>query len=210
MSLYIHALSDAPVMPWIEDDGRRVESVAIEDIFAIAERRAAAPVVSEAELQRQHAIVLRIAEAAPAVLPARFGSLLDEAELSAILRQRQALIKTALDHVRHNVQMTLRLATAPPGVERVPPASGREYMQRRREELAPPPPADIEPTLRALEALILDERRKGGDRGAFTMYHLIRRADVREYREVVTASAPAGMAMSGPWPPFAFAPDLFA
>jgi hypothetical protein len=206
--VYVHALTDAPVMPWTEDDGRRIETMEIEGVFVVAERRNDRPPVSEAELQRQHSIVTRVADAVPAVIPARFGALADEAELASILRQRRDRIRASLDHVRDNVQMTLRIAgpVAPsaPG----PPGSGREYLQRRSGALQPPIPPHAESTLRELRAYILDERRQAGERGIVTVYHLIRRADVKEYRDTVTSLAVPGIAMSGPFAAFAFAPEL--
>lgn len=210
MAVYVHALSDAPVMPWEEDDGRRIDSVEIEGIFVIGERRDSVPAVSESELQRQHAIVLRLADAVPALIPARFGSLLEESELAAILRQRKALIRTTLAHVRDNVQMTLRMAGAAGATAESPPASGRDYLHRRRDELIPAVPAHSENLLRELRALVLDDRRRSGERGIVTIYHLIRRADVKEYRDTVTSVGTPGIAVSGPFAPFAFAPDLFA
>ena len=212
MALYVHALSDAPVMPWEEDDGRRIESIEIEGVFVVGERRASAPQVSEAELQRQHSLVLRIGEAVPAIIPARFGSLVEESELASILRHRKSLITTTLDHLRDNVQMTLRMAgaaAAAPASEQ-PSASGRDYLQRRREELIPPVGSDGEVLLRDLEGFIIDERRKAADRGIVTIYHLIRRRDVKDYRDTVTSAATPGVALSGPFAPFAFAPDLFS
>jgi hypothetical protein len=208
--LYVLALTDVPVMPWQEDDGRRIESTAIDSVYVVGEHRATAPAISEAELHRQHSIVQRIADAVPAVIPARFGSLLEEAELAAILQHRRELVKTTLDHVRGAVQMTLRIA----GVSAAPPdrvaASGREYLQRRRDELTPSTPPHAEPTVRKLRGLILDERRTAGERGTLNVYHLIRREDVKEYRDSVTAAPTSGIALSGPFAPFAFAPDLFA
>lgn len=210
MTLYVLALGDGPVMPWEEDDGRRIESILLEDIYVIGERRAEAPAVNEVELQRQHAIVLRIADAIPAVLPARFGSLLDEGELSAILRERKALISTALDHVRDRVQMTLRIAGAVGPAAQGAPASGTAYLQRRRGELVPGLPARVEHVFRDLRAFILDERRKPIEREILTIYHLVARSDVKDYQDAVNEARVAGVAMSGPWPAFAFAPDLFS
>ena len=140
-TIYVHALSDTPVMPWEEDDGRRIESIPVGGLFAVAERRADTPAMTEAELQRQHAIVQRIAEAAPAVLPARFGSLVDESELTAIVRQRSTAIAAAFALVRGNVQMTIRFAVAGPKAPSGVAASGREYLLRRRDDLSPPQPA---------------------------------------------------------------------
>lgn len=209
MPLYVYALSDTPVMPWEEDDGRRIESVLIEGIHVIADRRATPPATSEAELRRQHAIVMRVSEAVPAVIPARFGSQIDEADLSAILRQRADVIKTTFDRVRDNVQMTLRFAAATPPPADTTPTSGREYLQRRRDDLVPPIPSSAERTLRELRPYVLDERRKADERGVLTVYHLVRRSDAETYRDVL-GSAGIGVAVSGPWAPFAFAPDLFA
>ena len=208
MTLYVLALSDAPVMPWEEDDGRRLESLPVEGIYVIGERRGDVPAVTEAELQRQHAMVLRIADAVPAVIPARFGSLVDEEELSVILRERRALIRTALDHVRDKVQMTLRIAAVGIPTESASAESGREYLERRREVLRPAAPAHVDGVLRDLRALVVDERRRPIERGALTIYHLVARMDVTAYREVVNEARVAGVAMSGPWPAFAFAPDL--
>lgn len=209
MTLYVLALSDAPVVPW-EEDGRRIESIQVEGICVVGERRGDVPAVSEAELQRQHAIVQRLSDAVPAVIPARFGSLLDEAELAVILRERRALIGTALDHVRNKVQMTLRIAGAAAPADAPSTVSGREYLERRRHVLGPAPPAHVEGVLRDLRALIVDERRRPIERGSLTIYHLVARADVQEYRDVVNRARVAGVAMSGPWAAFAFAPDLFS
>jgi hypothetical protein len=195
-------------MPWEEDDGRRIESVEVEGVYVIGERRDSVPSVSESELQRQHAIVLRLADAVPAIIPARFGSLLEDSELAAILRQRKELIRTTLEHLRDNVQMTLRTSLAAGATAESPPASGRDYLNRRRDELIPPVPAHSE-LLRELRSLILDDRRRSGERGTVTIYHLIRRADIKEYRATVTSVGTPGIAVSGPFAPFAFAPDLF-
>ena len=209
VTVYVHALTDAPVMSWEEDDGRRIESLEIGGFFVVGERRANAPAVSEAELQRQHSLVLRVSEAVPAAIPARFGSLLEESELATILRLRKDLIRTTLDHVRGNVQMTLRMAGAAATSVEASPVSGRDYLQRRRDELVPPLTADGETTLRELRSLVIDERRKPADRGIVTIYHLIQRSDVKEYRETVTSVGTPGIALSGPFAAFAFAPDLF-
>jgi hypothetical protein len=206
--LYVFALSDSPVMPWEEDDGRRIESIEVEGIFAIGERRTDVPPVSEPELERQHAIVLRIAGAAPAVLPAKFGSLVDDAELAAIVRQRRAVIRDALDLVRDKAQMTLRVAAAArPATPSKPPASGSDYLKRRKAEMFPAVPGGAESALRAVRAFIVDERRRTSDAGVTTIYHLVRRGDVTEYRQALSGAA-AGISVTGPWPPFAFAPEF--
>ena len=210
MRLYVHALSDVPLAAWNEDDGRRLESVGIEGIFVIAERRDSVPPVTPEELKRQHAIVLHVAETVPAVIPARFGALQDEAELAAILHQRKQLIRTALEHVRGNVQMTLRMTAPGAPVATRATASGRDYLARRRAELLPSVPSRVKPLMNALHRFVIDERRKSDDRGMLAVYHLIRRAHVDQYLAAATAAAAPGISVSGPFAPFAFAPDLFA
>lgn len=207
-TIYVHALSDTPVMPWEEDDGRRIESIPVGGLFAVGERRADTPAMTEAELQRQHAIVQRIAEAAPAVLPARFGSLVDESELTAIVRQRSTAIAAAFALVRGNVQMTIRFAVAGPKAPSGVAASGREYLQRRRDDLSPPLPAPGDRALRAVRAFVVDERRKATDVGRVAVFHLVRREDVTDYRVAIAEAAFPGMSVSGPFPPFAFAPEF--
>ena len=209
MRLYVHALADTPIMSWEEDDGRRLASFEIAGIYVVAERRDDAPPATEAELLRQHSLVQRIAESAPAVIPARFGTLLEDTELTAVLRQRAETIATTFDHVRDRVQMTLRIAGeagAAAAADR-PADSGRDYLQRRREQLLPPVPPHAERTLRELRSLIVDERRKA-ERAMLSIYHLIAREDTVEYRETVTRIGATGVAVSGPFAPFAFAPEL--
>ena len=208
-SVYVYALSATPVMPWEEDDGRRIESCEVEGIYAIGERRADRPEASEQELQRQHAIVQRIAAAAPAVLPARFGSLVDLAELGAIVRQRRDAITAALALVKDSVQMTLRIAP-PPAAHAAPPpppATGREYLRRRHDEMFPAVPAGDEGALRAVIHLVIEERRQRSGSGLITVYHLVRAQDVHAYREALATAAP-GISMTGPWPAFAFTPEF--
>jgi hypothetical protein len=207
--LYVFALTDVPVMPWEEDDGRRITSVEVEDIYAIAERRDNRPEPTERELQRQHTIVQRIADAAPAVLPARFGSHVELEELEAIVRQRLDVIHEALDLVRDRVQMTLRVAApaTPPPRPRPAPTSGREYLRRRHEEMFPLVPKDAESALRAVRAFIVAERRRSAENGVVSIYHLVRKSDVKEYRDALHSAAPA-ISVTGPWPAFAFAPEF--
>lgn len=210
MRLYVHALSDVPLAAWNEDDGRRLESVGIEGIFVIAERRDSVPPVTPEELKRQHAIVRHVAETVPAVIPARFGALQDEAELAAILHQRKQLIRTALEHVRGNVQMTLRMTAADARVAKPPAGSGRDYLARRRMELLPSVPSRVEPLMDELRRFVVDERRKSDERGMLAVYHLIHRADIDEYLAAAKTAGAPNISVSGPFAPFAFAPDLFA
>src|SRR5687768_7434708 len=175
-------------MPW-EDEGRVIESIGVEGVFAIVQRRAEIPKVSESELTRQHAIVLRIAETVPAVLPARFGTYVEVDALRAIVHDHLDIMRTALDLVRDRVQMTLRIAASPaaPGAatESSATASGLEYLRRRREQMFPDVPQEAQDGLRAVRAFVVDERRRPGENGVVSIYHLVGKTNVQPYRDAL-------------------------
>ena len=206
-SLYVYALTDTALDTWTDGD-RTLESIPLDDFFAISERRQSPPTLEEAELRRQHAIVSRIAEAAPALLPARFGSFIDARELAAIVRQRQPVISRALDRVRGMMQMTVRFAAPPTAAGEGPFESGRAYLERRLHTAAPPIPPAVATALDAVRDFVVEENRKSGADGMLAVYHLVRRADVEGYQEGI--GTVRGMVVSGPSAPFAFAPDLWS
>lgn len=206
--LYVYALTSSPVNAWTEK-GRTIDSVRIGEVFAVCERRSALPPLTEEELRRQHSIVLRIADAAPAVLPARFGSLVDDVELEAIVRQRPEAFRAALDLVRGNAQMTIRVAVkAPAGVRGGTPESGRAYLEQRLKRASPVLPAHVNASLDAVRPFVLDERRKSSDAGMVTVYQLVGRGDVVKYKK--RFEGVHGIQVTGPWPPFAFVPELWS
>jgi hypothetical protein len=155
--------------------------------------------------------VLRIGDAVDAVLPVRFGALVEVAELEEILRLRRTRIVEALDLVRGNVQMTIRLAGSGPsrdGRSRAPQGgndgSGRAYLEHRAQEAALILPDAVQSALRAVARFVRQERRSIQS-GA--VYHLIRRRDAPTYLDALADCS--GMTLSGPWPPFAFTPELW-
>jgi len=150
----------------------------------------------------------------PALLPARFGTSVDEDELMFILSTRRASLARALIAVRGRVQMTIRVlarATAEDrGIMPVPeePAgavTGRDYLAGKAR--AARAVAGFEPVRAAVARWVRDERveRRGG---VSSVYHLIPRSSTVAYRRAVrTAAASSGLRLlvSGPWPPYAFA-----
>ena len=211
MPLYVLALTDTDLGSWTIN-GRRLHSAAFGRIHVIHERRGSPPAVSDGELRAQHALVLAIAARAPAVLPARYGSLLEKRELAVAIRQHQKEILASLDRLRHHVQMTIRVLG-----KRTPPArlqsrtgmSGTEYLQQARRAAAPPTTSAGERLLAAVRPLVTAERTEHGAGGLLaTIYHLVDVRHVERYRDAVGAPA-AGVIVSGPWPPFAFAPQLW-
>ena len=84
---YVYALTGAAAPPF-RAGHRQIEFVRIGQFHAAIARMAEAPALSEAALQDQHAIVSAIAGKVDALLPARFGAFVDEAELAAIVEWR--------------------------------------------------------------------------------------------------------------------------
>jgi len=200
--------------------GHRIEFVKADAVYAAVERLDQRPAVSEEALRTQHEIVVRIAAKVDAILPARFGSLVDLEELGRVVALRRDAIREALDLVRGRAQMTVRLfdAEAHPAIApaaHAPTAtSGTAYLQARRQASVRALPEEVAAVTAAVKDIVAAERSEAGQgRVAATVYHLVDRAAVDTYRERL-AGIPAGtdqqmISVSGPWPPFAFVPELW-
>ncbi len=169
------------------------------------------PKVTPENLAAQDAVVRRLS--VTAVLPIRFGEKAqDEEELRKLLKPRISDLAAALDRVRGCEQMTLRVfgePVPPPPNLPEPSGPGTRYMEARRREIerARSLP-EIEPLLDRLRPLVRDERIERKEQGKLlgTVYHLVKREDVPAYKE--TLKEEQGITVSGPWPPYAFAPGL--
>jgi hypothetical protein len=169
-------------------------------------------------LERQEAVVRRLAERFEAILPARFGEVFaDEPALAGRLAAREGEMTEALAQVRGCVQMTLRVfgepAAAPePEVEAGGPGSRYLAARRREIEWARSLP-EIEPLREALRPLLRAERIERAGAGPLlgTAYHLVLRGQDGAYRAALeTARERIGgrrVAATGPWPPYAFTPE---
>jgi hypothetical protein len=207
--LYVIAFSDTPLEPWTVGH-RRLHVVAVDRLCAICERRAAAPAVSEEELRRQHALVLAVAERVRAILPVRFGALVGKRELVALIRNHEAEIRQGLDAVRDRVQMTLRILGARPAPAAGRASSGREYLEQRLRAASPVLPQPARSLLAALRPMVVRERQEPGvGQLLATIYHLIDAGDVPRYTRIVKKASNRDMILTGPWPPFAFTPQLW-
>jgi len=201
--------------------GHRIEFVKADAVYAAVERLAERPAVSEAALRTQHEIVARIAAKVDAILPARFGSLVDLAELERVVALRREAIGDALDLVRGRVQMTVRLldaearaAAAPLAHAVTAAASGTEYLQARRQAAVRSLQQAVAAITAAVKDIVAAERSEAGQgRVAATIYHLVEHAAVAGYRKRIAGIPPGPddqtMSVSGPWPPFAFVPELW-
>ena len=209
MPLYVLALTDSPI-DIRTAGGRAVRDVEIEGIHAICQRRTKAPALSDAVLRDQHRAVLEIADRSRAILPVRFGALLAEEALVNRLRSHETEIRRALDDVRDRVQMTTRVLGTVPAPPLGNASSGRQYLEQRRRIVSPELPATARVLLEALEPLVYRERREPGAAGLLaTVYHLVDRANVKRYAAVVTGMIEPNIISTGPWPPFAFTPELW-
>jgi Gas vesicle synthesis protein GvpL/GvpF len=206
----------------IQVHGRRVQLIPVGTMRAAIERFDAAPALSEESLRTQHDTVVALARRFDAVLPARFGAALDIAELERLVTARQRLLRRAFDTVRGREQMTVRIfGPEPPAEGEAPgvPESGTAYLRSRR--TAARRGADlglldeVARARRAVRPLVERERLdEGRGRVRATLHHLIRRGRAAEYKSLLNQSLDAlpahvEVVVSGPWPPFAFTPDLW-
>lgn len=219
-TIYVYALVDRKLAR-TKLHGRPIESVAAGDLFALAQRTDRMPPISEDALREQHDIILQLAARVPAILPARFGSLVDEQELHKIATLRSAQLRAALDLVRGREQMTVRLMGAAETAENpartatgVAAGPGLRYLEERRAAAGYPLPDAAERLSAAVRSLVSAEKAEPGQGGVRAMvYHLIDRGQSAAYcRALARAAAdvaPFAVKVTGPFPPFAFAPELF-
>ena len=93
---------------------------------------------------------------------------------------------------------------------------GTRYLDARRASVGDPRALpEVRRVLDALAPLVRGERRERHDRPPLiaSVYHLVGRDSVDDYRAAVESAARAAgvrVTSSGPWPPYAFAPDELA
>jgi hypothetical protein len=108
--------------------------------------------------------------------------------------------------------MTLRLIDPAGAVSEPDQAtSGTAYLQRRR--ALHTVPAEAAALMAALQTFVVDVRVQPGRAGIrASVYHLVERRAAAEYRAAaagaIPALAPWRATVTGPWPAFAFAPEL--
>ncbi len=225
--LYVYALLEGPSEGWA-GSGVREEPLRLVDCDGIAVAvgevdRAPAP---DAEhVRRQDAVIRRLAAAAEAILPARFGTLVgDEAELGKALAARGPGLRRALDLVRGREQMTLRVYGEPPAREarRDVPADGTEavsvaaaagagtrYLEARRARYGDLG-SSLAPLRERLGDLVHAERVESHAVAPLlaSVYHLIPREASARYQATVAGAGPmlpVRLRASGPWAPYAVA-----
>jgi gas vesicle protein GvpL/GvpF len=203
--------------------GGRLESLACGPLLVVAEEAAVEIAPTPEALARHDEVVRALAAQVEALLPARFGWLApDPRQLAAQLEPHADRLLAALELTAGREQMTLRVYGQEPAPESPGPAadaggSGTRYLlakqeaARRREQVP-----EIDALRAALAGAVHAERvqRHEGTPLLASVYHLIQRGGAEAYRAIVQEAAPrlepVQVTVSGPWAPYAFAPEALA
>jgi hypothetical protein len=87
--------------------------------------------------------------------------------------------------------------------------TGTAYLEARL-SAARTMPSEARIVMHAVAPLAIAERSEAGtDRAPSTLYHLIDRGNVTAYSDLISSLQLPAVTVSGPWPAFAFAPDLW-
>lgn len=210
MPLYVVALTDTALEPFIALD-REWRSMRLPGgVFAVCERRDSPPPLTDDELRAQHNLVIELASRVDALLPVRFGACLGKTALMTLVREHIGEITQGLDEVRGRVQMTIRLLGDRPSQPAVVASTGRDYLEQRRRAASPLLPAAGRALLKALHALVARERQEpGAGRLLATVYHLVAASDIPAYQQTAHRLRSSAILVTGPWPPFAFTPQIW-
>jgi hypothetical protein len=195
--------------------------VPIGGVLAVVGEMAAPPAVSPGTLQAHDAVVRRLAAAVDAILPVRFGTVLDgDTALADAIAGRAPRLREALALVAGREQMTLRVfGEAAAALDPVSPVvndlgPGARYLEdRRRRTRREAEVPELAPLRRRLDPLVRAEHSHRHDTPPLlaSVYHLIERGRAPAYLDAVAAGAaalaPTRAVATGPWPPYAFAPE---
>jgi hypothetical protein len=213
--LYVYALAEPGLPRLFTVLGRRLHTLRIDDVAAITERREPPEFTTDA-VRQQHDIITRLTSRLPVVLPARFGSVTDEPSLRALVSRHRLEILAAFERARGCAQMTVRIFGPGNGIpEESRPAArtGTEFLERARErsKSAPPEAALVRGEM---SAYVKAERIASGERsGLLTVFHLVPLESLDLYRQRASGLQSLlprhAVTVTGPWPVFAFAPELF-
>lgn len=192
--------------------GGRLRLQTMHGLTAVLETVPAAPTHSADELRGYDRVVRHLAAAWPAVLPFRFGQVVaSEHALEVELTRRAAELGRRLERVRDCLQWTVRVYGPQPEAEEVGDAGpGTRHLEARRSILHAP-------AVRAMRARFVEGAREeivapGRSPLLASLYYLVRDADHSAWNQIVAETkrrcAELRCAVSGPWPPYAFAAEF--
>jgi len=235
MAWYVFALVDrVPSGPPGRGLSSRLAVRRVPGGLLVVERRADVPPVEFGTLQQHQAVVARLAERVPAILPVRFGTLLEASEIEEALEERDDEIAEAFDLVRHRVQFTWRKsargrreergferrsgsergwgpASAEKSRQKAGAVSGADYLRRAARAASPAAPAAFRRLRSTLAPLVAVERYQPATAAVpESLYHLVEKPAASRYAAVADEFREANpqFTMTGPFPPFAFAPEV--
>jgi hypothetical protein len=211
-ALYVYALAEPSLPARMRVLGRALRVVEIGRVAVIAGSPPVRAGVAAEDVQEQHAMIVELASRTNALLPARYGSTLSQAALTSLILQREDDLVEALTLVRGRSQMTVRVFGAPePAAPVGARSSGTAFLESLRARARYEPP-EVEAIRRAVRRHVAAERVAPGDGGVrATIFHLVPRRSIDAYRRAASSAAsalPYRVTVTGPWPPFAFAPEL--
>jgi hypothetical protein len=200
----------------------RLRVVAHDGLAVVVGDMEARPLPDPDRLKAHDAVVRRLSRLYEALLPARFGwTAPGDTELRDALAPHRPAIAEALVLVRGCVQMNVRVlgqaqaAVAAPAVHvEDPERPGTRYLLERAEaRRAAESLPELEPLRATIGPLLRAEKqeRQGVAGLVGTAYHLVERARLVAYRAGVRraqgALHPFRVHVTGPWAPYAFAPQ---
>ena len=214
--IYLYALAEPDLPRHFIVLGRRLRNLPIGDVAAVIEKRAPPDFTTDA-VRQQHAIITRLTSRLPVLLPARFGSVTDErciasAGLAPSARNTRGVRAgprvrpddgSHFRHERRNARVNRGLALVQERSFSSGQGNARNTSHPRRGSFA-----------RRRRPMSKAERIAAGERqGLLTVFHLVPLGRLDLYRQ--RASGLQSMlprhvvTVTGPWPVFAFAPELF-
>lgn len=199
--------------------GHRLKRLTCGPVAAVVREVTRPPAATPSRLRLYERHMHELAERFPALLPARYATVMPAEELMFILSSRRRDFQRSLSQVRGKAQMTVRVVNRAATQQEAGPArasreatamSGRDYLRTRAQEAAAQRRVPgFEPVRAAVARWVRDERVEHRD-GVSTIYHLIPRAASARYRQALQDAAAAAAlpaVVTGPWPPYAFASE---
>jgi hypothetical protein len=194
--------------------GEPLRVVRAAGVGAVIGSPAPLPAPSARTLAAYHAVIQRLWQELPAVLPVRYGVALDEQELMGAMRARARAWSKQLQVVRGRAQMTVRVfdaggqlrEEAPHG----PPASGTDYLRARASQAEGQHRSEILTQLRPAVCRWVRAERVERRGPIVTAYHLVPRRSATAYRAAILAAsrrAHVRVHVTGPFAPYAFADE---
>jgi hypothetical protein len=212
--IYLYGFVAAPVrkLPKRGAFGEPLRVVRLDRLSAVVGRLPEVPAVSGSSLEAQHALDQRLAAGAASFLPARFGMIAESLE---DLRRRVSpswgyRLSKALAKSAGKEQMTVRLVPLrSPARSTRPSRTGTAYLSDR---YALAHRKEVSAVRELVRELFGAEKVRFDGRGEMiTLYHLIPKGKAGEYRARIDGGWREGsvrVEVGGPYPPFAFAPEI--